>query len=188
MRKLKLQIQMTLDGFIAGPNGEMDWMTLNWSEDLNQYVTEITNPVDTILLGRKLAEGFIPYWTEGLNKPIPEDGAKKMVETPKVVFSKTLTKSEWNNTVIAIGELANEVNAIKNMKGKDMIVYGGGAFVSSLIKENLIDELHLFINPVVIGKGMPIFQEVLEKQNFKLVASQQFACGIIVLTYYPEIK
>jgi len=109
-----------------------------------------------------------------------------MVETPKVVFSKTLTASPWERTSIANGDLTEEINDLKNQEGNDMIVYGGGKFVSSLIKENLIDELHLFINPAVIGKGMPIFQEVTEKQNYNLIASKQFDCGIIVLTYHPK--
>ncbi len=176
---------MTVDGFISGPNGEMDWMNLDWSADLIEYVTEITNPVDAILLGRILAQGFIPYWTDAFNKPKPEEGSKKMVETSKVVFSKTLTSSEWANTILANGELAKEINSLKMQKGSDMIVYGGGKFVSSLIKEKLIDELHLFINPVIIGKGMPIFQKVLEKQTLTLLNSKQFDCGIIVLTYQP---
>lgn len=188
MRKLKLQIQLTIDGFISGANGEMDWMLLDWSDDLKEYIREITNPVDTILLGRKLAEGFIPYWTQALNNPDgEEEGARKMVETPKVVFSKTLIKSEWERTIVANGKLADEVNVLKNQAGGDMIVYGGGEFVSSLIKEQLIDELHLLINPAVIGKGMPIFQEVSQIQNFKLMYSKQFECGIIVLNYHPVI-
>jgi len=188
MRKLKLQIQLTIDGFISGANGEMDWMLLDWSDDLKEYITEITNPVDTILLGRKLAQEFIPYWTEAFNNPEgEEEGARKMVETPKVVFSKTLIKSEWERTIVANGKLTDEVNVLKNQAGGDMIVYGGGEFVSSLIKEQLIDELHLLINPAVIGKGMPIFQEVSQIQNFKLMYSKQFECGIIVLNYHPVI-
>lgn len=185
MRKLKLQVQITLDGFIAGINGEMDWMTFDWSNDLKDFVIQLTEPVDTILLGRKLAEGFIPYWTEAFNKPEPEEGSQKMAETPKVVFSKTLTKSKWENTAIANGELTNEINALKNQEGNDMIVYGGAKFVSSLIKEKMIDELNLLINPVVLGKGMPIFQEVTAMQNYQLVSAKSFDCGITVLTYKP---
>jgi dihydrofolate reductase len=172
-----------MDGFIAGPNGEMDWIIFNWSDDLNEYVNQITNPVDTILLGRNQAQGFIPHWTAALNDPESAESAKKFVETPKMVFSKTLTESPWANTRIATGELTEEINALKRQDGNDMIVYGGATFVSALIRERLIDELHLFVNPVVLGKGMPIFQEVTEKQNFKLIFSKQFACGIIVLTY-----
>ncbi|MBK6989768.1 MAG: dihydrofolate reductase family protein [Bacteroidetes bacterium] len=183
MRKLKLQVQITIDGFISGPNGEMDWLTFNWSPDLNEYVTQLTDPVDTILLGRNLAEGFIPHWTNALTNAEPEPGADKMVNTPKVVFTKTLEKSVWENTVLAKGDLVKEINALKQKPGGDMIVYGGGKFVSSLIKEKLIDELHLFINPAVIGNGMTIFASVTEKQNYQLLNVKSFDCGIVVLTY-----
>lgn len=185
MRKLKLQVQMTIDGFIAGPNGEMDWMNFNWSDDIKDYVTAITDPVDTILLGRNLAEGFIPHWTAAYNSPTPEPGAEKFATTPKVVFTKTLSSSPWDNTTLAKGDLATEVNALKQQAGKDMIAYGGGKFVSALIKEKLIDELHLFINPAVIGNGMPIFKDINAKQDLQLIQSKQFDCGIIVLTYKP---
>ena len=183
MRKLKLQAQMTIDGFIAGTNGEMDWMKFPWTTDTTDYVNGITEPVDTILLGRILAEGFIPHWTAALENPEVAVFAKKMVETPKVVFTKTLKKSIWDNTVLATGELADEINELKKQAGKDMIAYGGAKFVSSLIKERLIDELHLFVNPAVLGIGMPIFQTVSEKQNYELTHAQHFECGIAVLVY-----
>ncbi len=183
MRKLKLQVQMSMDGFIAGANGEMDWMIFDWSDDLSDYVTRLTDPVDTILLGRNLAEGFIPHWIAALANNEP--GAKKIVETPKVVFSKTLTASPWSNTAVANGNLADEVKKLKNLKGNDMIVYGGGQLVSALIKENLIDELNLFVNPAILGKGMPIFSEVSQKQNYRLANSKQFDCGVALLSFNP---
>ena len=183
MRKLKLQVQMTIDGFMAGPNGGMDWLCLDWSDDIKEYVTELTKNVDTILLGKNLAQGFIPHWTASLNSDQPEEGAETFVMTPKVVFSKTLKVSEWERTTMANGDLKTEVMALKNKTGKDMIVYGGSQFVSSLIKEKLIDELHLFINPAVIGKGLPIFHAVTEQQNFELVKATSFECGIVVLRY-----
>lgn len=190
MRKLKLQVQMTIDGFISGANGEMDWMTFNWSDDLKEFVAQLTHPVDMILLGRNLAQGFIPHWTASLKSPEPEEGAEKFVKTPKVVFTKTLMDSDpevigWENTVLEKGELVEQVNALKIKDGGDMIVYGGGKFVASLIKENLIDELNLFINPAVIGKGLPIFQEVSEKKYYQLISTRNFDCGIVVLTYQP---
>jgi dihydrofolate reductase len=187
MRKLKLQVQTTLDGFIAGPEGEMDWAIANWSQDLNEFVMKLTVPVDTILLGRKLAEGFIPHWTAAYNNPAgPEEGSQKMVETPKIVFSKTMASSPWERTIIAKGDLKEEVHALKNKEGGDLIVYGGAGLVSSLIREKLIDELHFFVNPVIIGSGMPIFREVTEKQSLKLVSSQSFECGIVALTYHYD--
>jgi dihydrofolate reductase len=183
MRKLKLQVQMTIDGFISGINGEMDWMLFNWTDDLKQFVREITEPVDTIVLGRNLAEGFIPHWTAAYNSETPEEGAEIFVKTPKVVFTKTIEKSVWDNTILAKGNLVDEINSLKNQQGNDIIAYGGGKFVSSLIKENLIDELNLFINPAIIGNGMPIFREITATHNYKLASAKKFDCGMVVLTY-----
>ncbi len=114
MRKLKLQVQMTVDGYIAGPNGEMDWMEWNWDDELKQYVADLTEPVDCIILGRKLAEGFIPHWaTVAANPDDPEFTAgKKFTDTHKVVFTKTLDKSEWDNTVLAKGNLVDEITKL----------------------------------------------------------------------------
>ena len=185
MRKLKLQVQMTVDGYIAGPNGEMDFMIMNWDQALKDYVGEITKPVDCLVLGRKLAEGFIPYWASvAANPDHPEFTAgKKFTDTIKYVFSKTLDKSVWDNTVLAKGDLTDEITKLKKKDGKDIIAYGGANFVSALIKQGLIDEFHLFINPTAIGKGMPIFKELDGKQNLTLVKSTSFECGIVVLNY-----
>ena len=108
MRKLKLQVQMTIDGFIAGHDSEMDWMTINWDDGLKKYVTEITKPVDCIVLGRKLAQGFIPHWATNPE----EEGAEKINNTRKVVFTKTLNKSEWDNTVLVKGDLVDEITTL----------------------------------------------------------------------------
>lgn len=188
MRKLKLQIQMTVDGFISGQNGEMDWMCFPWTADIINYVRDLTKPVDNIILGRKLAEGFIPHWENVVTNPEnPEyEGGLKYTTTAKVVFSRTLKKSIWDNTEIANGELTEEITNLKNKEGNDIIVYGGGTFVSALIKNKLIDEFHLFINPVIIGKGMTIFQDVETMQRLSLISSRHFDCGIIVLVYKPN--
>ncbi len=176
---------MSIDSYIAGPNGEMDWMVWNWDDKLKNYVFELTEPVDTIILGRKMTDGFISYWSDVMTKP--DDPfyafAKKMIETQKVVFTKTLKKSQWINTDIATGDLADEIRKLKSQNGKDIIVYGGASFDSSLIKEGLIDEFHLFINPAAIGDGMSIFKDLKEIQKFTLVKSMAFDCGIVLLHY-----
>jgi dihydrofolate reductase len=182
MRKLKLQVQMTVDGFIAGPNGEMEWTAVDWDKELKKYVGRITEPVDCIILGRKLAQGFIPHWASHPE----EEGADKFNSTKKVVFTKTLDKSEWDNTVLAKGDLVEEIAKLKKQGGKDIIAYGGATFVSALIKHGLIDEFHLFINPTAIGNGMSIFKELDSKQNLTLVKSSSFDCGIVVLNYEPQ--
>jgi dihydrofolate reductase len=185
MRKLKLQVQITVDGFIAGPNGEMDWVNFPWDDELKAYVGGIHEAVDGILLGRKLAEGFIPHWAA---RPEWEDDASidQMNNTAKVVFTRTLETSEWPNTVLATGDLTEEVNAIKAKPGGDLIVYGGGTFVSHLIAAGLIDEFHLFVNPVALGKGMPIFASLESKANLELKEARGFACGIVLLRYEPK--
>jgi dihydrofolate reductase len=184
MRKLKLQMQITVDGFVAGPNGELDWMTWNWDDKLKDFVSKFHDPVDTILLGRKMTDGFVDYWSSVLDKPeSPEyDFAKKMIDTPKVVFSRTVTESKWINTTIE-SDLVGGVNKQKAADGKDIIVYGGAGFVSSLIKENLIDDYHLFINPAAIGKGLQIFGEAGQNVGLKLVESTPYECGVIVNHY-----
>ena len=188
MRKLKLQVQMTVDGYIAGLNGEMDFMVWDWDDELKQYVADITEPVDCIILGRKLAEGFIPHWAAvAANPDDPEFTAgKKFSDTHKVVFSKTLDRSEWDNTVLAKGILSDEITKLKKQEGEDIIAYGGANFVSALIKQGLIDEFHLFINPTAIGNGMTIFNDIDRNHHLTLVKSRSFDCGIVVLNY--ELK
>ena len=187
MRKLKLQMQLSTNGYVAGPNGELDWMTWNWSDDIKQCVTDITDSTDTILLGRKMTDGFITHWDKAAKNPEDpsRDFAKKMVDAHKVVFTKTLDKSTWENTVLAKGNVADEVNKLKVQEGKDIIVYGGAGFVTSLIKEGLIDELYLFLNPTAIPRGLTIFGETANNISLKLNESKAFDCGIVLLKYSP---
>ncbi|MDP4219870.1 MAG: dihydrofolate reductase family protein [Bacteroidota bacterium] len=185
MRKLKLQMQQTIDGFVGGSNGEQDWMEWNWGDDIKKYVSDITAPVDTIIMGRKLAEGFIPYWAEAINNPEMASFAHKMHDTPKVVFSKTLGTSKWENTKVSNGDLEAEISRLKNSPGSDIIMYGGANFVSNVIPTGLIDEYHLFVNPAAIGKGLSIFNE---KTSLALVKSTNFECGIVALHYEPVKK
>ena len=184
MRKLRLQVHMSIDGCIAGPNNEMDWLV--WDDDYIKYINDITESVDTIIMGRKMVDGFIPFWIEVANKPDDpmHEIAKKMVEIPKVVFTKTLSKSEWQNTDIATGDLRDEIAKLKNLDGlRDIIVYGGISFDSSLIKEKLIDEFYLFINPIVLGSGKTIFKDLKEIQKLTLIESKVFGCGLVLLHY-----
>jgi dihydrofolate reductase len=185
LRKLKLHVQMSIDGCIAGPNGEMDWMVGLSDDKIIKYENDLMESIDTILLGRKMTDVFISYWSDVINKP--DDPwyafAKKMIETPKVVFTKTLDKSKWINTEIATGDLTDEIIKLKSRDGKDMIVYGGATFDSSLIKLGLIDEFLLFINPVAIGNGMTIFRDLNKIQKFNMINSIVFDSGEVLLHY-----
>jgi dihydrofolate reductase len=192
MRKLKLQMQITLDGFVAGPTGELDWMNSNMEmedDKLLQYINFLIDSSDTILMGRKMTDEFVNYWTNVVKNPkSPEyPFAKKMVDTPKVVFTRTLDESRWPNTVLAKGDIIEEVNKLKKRPGKDLLVYGGAGFVSSLIKHDLIDEYHFFVNPVAISKGMTIFSELGHYFKLKQIDATPYECGVTVHNYLPDV-
>lgn len=185
MRKLKLQIQTTIDGYVARPGGESDWMTWNPDEQFLQFIFSMIDSSDTLLLGRKMANDFINHWEKTSISNPEHPFAKKMADIQKVVFSKTLEKSIWNNTKLAKGNLAEEIANLKSQNGKDIIVYGGAGFVSSLIKEGLIDEYHLVINPVAIGEGLAIFNSLDRTQKFSPIESRLYPGGKTVLSFKP---
>ncbi|HEX8863651.1 MAG TPA: dihydrofolate reductase family protein [Actinomycetes bacterium] len=184
MRTFKLQVQTTVDGYMGGPNGEMDWTTFPWTDDIKAYIDTLTEPVDTIVLGRKLAEGFIPAWAAG---PPGEDQASIdwMNNTPKVVISNSLSESPWDNATVAGGDLAETVNRLKAEPGGDLIAYGGSTLVSDLVANGLLDELHLFVNPTAIGAGLPVFPKGAY-QRLRLVGAHPFECGITALHFEPR--
>jgi len=189
MRKIKLQMQLSVDGFVAGMNGEQDWMQWNWGEDIKQYVANLTDSIDTILMGRVLYEGMSSYWpnVEANSQSANEDVlfARTMNNLKKIVFSRSLEIVTWNNARLEKGDLLQSIRRLKQQSGKDIIVYGGVQFVSSLIQEKLIDEFHLFINPVLLGKGLTIFSNITQQQPLKLSNSQSFDCGIVLQSYIP---
>ncbi len=178
-------MQVSIDGYVAGPQGEMDWMQWNWDDGIKAFVQQLTEPVDTIVMGKNLAMGFIPHWTAALQQPETNDAfAQKMVNTPKLVFTKTLENNPWNNTQLAKGALKEEINKLKNQNSnKDIITYGGAALAGALIAEELIDDLYLFVNPTAIGNGMRIFNN---RTNLVLQETFPFSCGIVVLHYSPK--
>lgn len=185
MRKLVLQMQVSLDGFNSvGPNDEQKWVTWAWDE-IKDYVLDLARTADTEIIGRKLAVDYFPYWQSVLSSP--EDPMYEVAaikaDQKKVVFSKTLEKSDWENTVIAKGDLVEEVERLKKQAGKDIIVYGGSSFAAALAKANLIDEYHLFINPVAVGKGESLFAQLGDWQHLRLLGAKTFASGIVVLHY-----
>jgi dihydrofolate reductase len=141
-----------------------------------------------------MTPGFITYWEAAAADPddpvLNRPGgltfgpfAKKMVNTPKVVFTKTLEKSEWKNTTLAKGDVTKEINDLKAKSGKDIIVYGGAGLVASLISQNLIDDLNLFVNPAAIGTGLKIFTG---RTNLKLIDTATYKCGTVLHRYTPR--
>ena len=186
MRKLKLQVQMTIDGFVAGPEGENDWVFVSGPDEAGfRKIIELADSCDTILLGRKMTRGFIDHWENVVdNQPdSPQQPlAQLMVNLRKIVFSRTETVIKGRNLEVENGDLATAVQALKKEPGKDIMVYGGANFVSSLISQNLIDEYFIIINPVAIGNGLSIFKE---RKLLKLESSIVFKNGKVLNKYLP---
>jgi dihydrofolate reductase len=197
MRKLKLETQVSIDGFIAGINGNTDWMIWNWGpdwswdEELQRDHTELTKSSDCILLSRQMAEeGFNAHWQKVAENSTDTQYsfAKHITDTHKIVFTTTIDKTTailggWHNTEIANGNFIDVVKQLKNQDGKDIIAYGGSTFVASLIKAGLVDEFYLLVNPVALGQGLPVFNTLDHKQNMQLVKSKSYSCGIVLLHY-----
>jgi len=185
MRRLKLQIQVSIDGVVGAQSGHGHF---NWDEEVRQYsVANVVN-VACILLGRKTATGFIPHWKSVADNPKDADFefGKLVTDIPKVVFSRTLRKSEWPNATVVNGEIVDSVSQLKRQPGKDLLVYGGSSFVASLIERNLVDEYHLLVNPVVLGSGLTIFGGLADTLRFTLETHRAFSCGTVLLCYKPS--
>lgn len=172
MRKIKLQ---------------MNFAGINWDDDMINFCIDNLKNVDSILLGRNTAEGFIPYWADVAENPDPNDInsklGKPLTEIPKVVFSNSLQTNNWNNTTILKGEMAEEITRFKNKAGKDIIVYGGNSFVSSLVKNELIDEFYFFVNPLGISNDEPILKFINSDSKLTLKESRPFPSGTVLLFY-----
>jgi dihydrofolate reductase len=186
MRKLKLQMQMTINGYVGGLEEKSDWMTWNPDPEFTTFLASLLDTSDTLLLGRKTADNIIKFWEDEAVSNPTHPFAKKIAALPKVVFSKTVDKSRWNNTTLAKGDLAEEIAGLKKQKGRDILVFGGAGFVSSLIKEGLIDEYHLIINPTAMGNGMTIFNALDGVKRFTPTQSKLYPGGKTVLSFEPK--
>jgi dihydrofolate reductase len=152
MRNVIMFNMVSLDGFFAGPNQEIDWFVFD--EDLERYIKETQMmKADTLLFGRVTYEGMATYWPSAEG-----DLADFMNKVPKVVFSRTLDKAEWNNSSLVRDNVPEEVSRLKQQPGKDIFLYGSADFASTLMQHGLIDEYRLGVNPVVLGGGTPLFK------------------------------
>lgn len=188
MRKLKVQVQITVDGYIGASAAGVQWQVWGytgdwgWDQKLRDYHYAVTKSFDTILLGWEMADGFIDHWAGiAQQKDNPQSGfAANINAAQKVVFSHRPRVSRWPDTMIAQHDLVTEVKSLKQQEGKDIIVYGGATFVSGLIDADLIDEYLLFVNPAALGEGKSIFHGF---RKLRLLDAQAFECGVAVLRY-----
>ncbi|HKA89096.1 MAG TPA: dihydrofolate reductase family protein [Haliangiales bacterium] len=179
MRKLFWQQMASLDGFMEGPNRELDWFVTD--DEFGRYVADMGTTIDTIVFGRVTWQMMASYWPKST-----EPEAPMMNELPKVVFSKTLKKlDEWQGSRLAKGTVDDEINALKRQPGKDIAMFGSSDLASTLLRHRLLDEIRIFVNPVVLGRGHPLFKDVKEKLSLELVSARPFRSGNVLVIYRP---
>lgn len=184
MRKLFSFNMVTLDGFFAGPGGDISWH--NVDDEFNEFAIQQTGTLDVIMFGRVTYEMMASYWpTDAAIKDDPIV-ADQMNRSAKLVFSRTLDKAEWNNTRLIKDHIAEEIIKLKQQPGKDMALFGSANLMSTLVHLDLIDEHRIMVNPVVLGDGIPLFQGVKKPFKLKLVNSRTFRSGNVMLYYQPD--
>ncbi len=172
-------MMVSLDGMIEGADKDLEWHV--WDEEMDQYMITFLKQIDVMLFGRVTYQLLESYWpTTTVDHPVL---IEQMNHLPKIVFSKTLDKAEWTNTRLLKDNIASEIQQLKQQPGKDMVIFGGADLASTFIKLGLIDEYHLIVNPVVLGKGKPLFQNLQERVPLKFLHQRSFRCGNIALTY-----
>jgi dihydrofolate reductase len=184
MRRLIMWNLVTLDGFFEGPKSwDLDWHEYVWGDELEQLSIEQLKSVGMLLFGRITYQGMADYWSK-------EKGeiAGFMNSLPKIVFSRTLDKAEWNNTRLVKDQAAEEVAKLKQQPGKDLYVFGSANLSSTLTQHGLFDEYRLALVPVLLGKGNPLFKSSPERIRLKLLEAKPLESGGTILGFQPERK
>ena len=179
---------MSLDGFVAGPNGEMNWIKVD--EELFDHIGKRIGETDTALYGRVTYEMMEGYWPTAGDEP---DASKHDIEhskwynkAHKVVLSKSMKNATLANTTIVSDNLSEKINKIKQGGSEDILLFGSPTATHALMQQNLIDGYWLFVNPVILGHGIPLFANIKEKTKLKLLASRQFNSGVTELNYIVD--
>jgi dihydrofolate reductase len=190
MRKIISFMHISLDGFVAGPNGEMDWIKAD--EEIFDYVGKRISEGDTALYGRVTYQMMENYWPTAADKATATkhdiEHSKWYSKVHKVVLSKTMKDTGLTNTKIISDNLSDSINEIKQSSpasggSKDILLFGSPTATHSLMQQNLIDGYWLFVNPIILGQGIPLFIDIKDKIKLKLLTTQPFTCGVTELNY-----
>lgn len=184
MAKLIVFDMMTLDGFFAGPGDDIDWH--NVDSEFNDFAAEQLDTADTLIFGRVTYDLMAHYWpTEEalMDDPVV---AEQMNTIPKVVFSRTMEKADWQNTRVFNGNVEQVIGDSKRKSGKNLLVLGSANLAASLRQFKLIDEYRVMVNPVILGEGVPLFKHTRDRQPLKLVRTEVFDSGNVLLCYEPK--
>lgn len=184
MRKLIMWNIMTLDGYFEGTqNWDLSFHNAIWGKELEQLSIEQLQSADYLVFGRKTYEGMSAYWTSDAAKKAEKEVARLMNSLPKIVFSKTLKTTEWNNTTIITDNATLEIQKLKEKSGKDIYVFGSSNLSETFINDNLFDEYRIGIAPVFIGNGRPLFRQGINFLNLSLISTKQLSTGGVILKY-----
>jgi dihydrofolate reductase len=190
MRKVISLIHLSLDGFAAGPNDELDW--ISYDNELEQYAHSLHAHTDTVIWGRRTYEGMAGYWLtipgNPASTPAELEHARWLDEATKIVVSRTLERIQWNdaqNTMLIQDNIAEEINKIKQQPGKDIWFLGSTMLAQTFMQLDLIDEYRININPTVLGRGKLLFDGVTRQFPLKLLESKTFNSGVVALRYEP---
>lgn len=188
MRKLVYFMHASLDGFVSGTNGELNWVTIN--DEIFDFVSTMTDRADTALYGRVTYEMMEAYWPTAADQPNASKHDKEhsvwYKNVSKVVLSKTMTGTGLKNTTIISSNLAENINKLKQQPGRDILIFGSPSASHSLLQAGLVDEFRIFVNPVLLGQGIPLFKHVSEITRLKLLESKTFTSGVVALFYRKE--
>jgi len=182
MRKVIMWNLVTLDGFFEGVKPwEIDWHEYVWGDELERFAVDQSKSADMLLFGRVTYEGMAAYWPS-------QKGAiaEFMNSVPKVVFSRTLRKADWNNTRLVKDNAEKEVAKLKRQPGKDLVIFGSANLCSTLMRHGLIDEYRLCVTPVILGGGNPLFKASPSRMRLKLLEARRLKSGGVILRYRPE--
>ncbi len=183
MRKLFAFNLVSLDGFFEGPRQELDWHHVD--DEFQAFAIEQTSAVDALLFGRGTYQMMAGFWPRPEAIAADPVVAGLMNRLPKVVFSTTLDKAEWNNTRLVKDHVAEEILKLKQQPGKDLALFGSANLLAALMQWDLVDEHRLLVNPVILGTGQPLFKPAPGRLNLKLVRSRTFGNGNVLLCYQP---
>ena len=179
---------MSLDGFVAGPNGEMNWIKVD--EEIFDHVGKRISETDTALYGRVTYQMMEEYWPSAGDEPTASkhdiEHSKWYKQVRKVVLSKTLKETDFTNTTIISNNLSERITEIKQQPGSDIAVFGSPTATHSLIHQNLIDGFWLFVNPIILGRGIPLFVETRDRIKLNLLNTRQFTSGVTELNYVVD--
>jgi dihydrofolate reductase len=186
MRRILAFTNVTLNGFFAGPNGDLSWAHAGGDDaEWNEFVAGNAASGGEMLFGRVTYEMMIQYWPTPAAQQNDPEVAKHMNSLPKYVVSRTLKNPTWNNTKVISGDLLSEVRKLKETPGRDIAILGSGSIVAQLAQADLIDDYQVVVHPVALAAGKTLFSGVNDRLTLKLTNSRVFKNGNVVLSYVP---